>query len=69
MRHLSCEWRRLLTVLALPDDLVSDLLRGYSSLRKLVQPPGIANAGLRLCIQLGTSGAAAAVLLLVGLSN
>jgi hypothetical protein len=69
MRHLKWEWRRFLTVLALPDGLVSDLLRDYSSLRKLVQPPGIANAGLRLCIQLGTAGAAAAVLLLVGLSN
>jgi hypothetical protein len=56
-------------VLALPDDLVSDLLRGYSYLRKLVQPPGVANAGLRLCIQLGAAGVAAAVLLLAGLSN
>jgi hypothetical protein len=45
------------------------LLRGYSYVRKLVQPPGVANAGLRLCIQLGTAGVAAAVLLLVGLSN
>jgi hypothetical protein len=69
MRHLNREWRRFLAVLALPGGLVSDLLRGYSYLGKLVQPPGIANAGLRLCIQLGTASAAAAVLLLVGLSD
>ena len=69
MRHLNCERRRFLAVLALPDDLVSDLSRGYSYLRKLVQPPGVANAGLRLWIQLGAAGAAAAVLWLAGLSN
>jgi hypothetical protein len=69
MRHLNCERRRFLAVLALPDDLVSDLLCGYSYLRRLVQPPGVANAGLRLWIQLGAAGAAAAVLLLAALSN
>jgi hypothetical protein len=69
MRHLNCERRRFWAVLTLPNDLVSDLLRGYSYLRKLVQPPGVANAGLRLCIQLGAAGAVAAVLLLAGLSN
>jgi hypothetical protein len=45
------------------------LLRSYSYIRKLVQPPGAANAGLRLCIQFGAAGVATAVLLLVGLSN
>ena len=62
-------WFRVERKLMAKSKRVEDLLRGYLYLRKLVQPPGVANAGLRLCIQLGAAGAAAAVLLLAGLSN
>jgi hypothetical protein len=34
--------------------VAEDLLRGYSYLRKLVQPLGVVNAGLRLCIHWGS---------------
>ena len=61
MGRLTCECRRSLAVLAWPHG--RDLLRAYAYLHKVIQPPGVANAPIRLCIQFGAAGAVLAVLL------
>jgi hypothetical protein len=45
-----------------------DLLRGYSYFRKLVQPPGVANVGLRLSIQWGAAWPRVPILVVVALA-
>jgi len=61
--------RRLLAMPALPDSLVSDWLRGCSYLYKLIQPPGVERAWMRLCIRLGAAGVAFAALLVAAVWN
>lgn len=69
MRRWNDEHRDLSAVPALPDSLTSHCVRGYSYLYKLIQPPGVERACMRLCIRLGAAGVAFAALLIAAALN
>jgi len=69
MRRWNDGRRRIWAVPALPDSLVSHWFRGYSYLYRLMQPPGVERAWMRLCISLGAAGVAFAALLIAAVLN